>query len=64
MNFWNNIIRYPRFFLSSIIGLFLVLITSLLQTFRNISDKRILFCLIFFCVVIIILVVKLMLNLD
>ena len=26
-NFWNNIFRYPRFFISSVIGLILVLLT-------------------------------------
>jgi Protein of unknown function (DUF751) len=64
MNFWNNIIRYPRFFISSILGLFLVLSTSVLQTFKNIPDKRIIVCLVFFCLSIVIIVVKLMLNLD
>ena len=26
-DFWNNIFRYPRFFISSVIGLILVLLT-------------------------------------
>ena len=64
MNFWNNIIRYPRFFISSMIGLFLVLITSVLQTFKNLPDKRILFFLFFFCLILVSSVLKLMLNLD
>lgn len=30
-NFWNNIFRYPRFFISSVIGLILVI----LAPFKN-----------------------------
>jgi len=30
-DFWNNISRYPRFFISSLVGLILVLLTP----FRN-----------------------------
>ena len=30
-NFWTNIIRYPRFFISSMMGLILILLTP----FRN-----------------------------
>jgi Protein of unknown function (DUF751) len=64
MNFWNNILRYPRFFISSIIGLVLVLINSLLKTFKTLPDKRILLFLLLFCFGILTLVLNLMLNLD
>ena len=30
-NFWSNIVRYPRFFISSMIGLILIILTP----FRN-----------------------------
>ena len=30
-NFWTNIVRYPRFFISSLIGLILIILTP----FRN-----------------------------
>jgi len=30
-NFWTNIVRYPRFFISSMIGLILIILTP----FRN-----------------------------
>jgi hypothetical protein len=30
-NFWTNIVRYPRFFISSMMGLILILLTP----FRN-----------------------------
>jgi Protein of unknown function (DUF751) len=64
MNFWNNILRYPRFFISSIIGLVLVLINSVLKTFKTVPDKRILLFILLFCFGILTLVLNLMLNLD
>lgn len=33
-NFWNNIARYPRFFISSLIGLFLIILTPLKTLFK------------------------------
>lgn len=64
MNFWNNIIRYPRFFISSMIGLFLVIITFLLKIFKDIPDKKVLFILFLLAFVIIMLILTLMLNLN
>ncbi|EJK54214.1 hypothetical protein THAOC_26184 [Thalassiosira oceanica] len=34
-NFWTNIVRYPRFFISSLIGLILIILTP----FRNFIKK-------------------------
>lgn len=48
-DFWNNIFRYPRFFISSVIGLLLVIITPFKNLFK-ISKLRIflvLFLLLF-----------------
>ncbi len=33
-DFWKNISRYPRFFLSSIIGLILIIITPIRNLFK------------------------------
>ena len=33
-DFWNNISRYPRFFISSVFGLTLVIITPLRNLFK------------------------------
>lgn len=35
-DFWNNILRYPRFFISSLIGLILVIIAP----FRNLLKRE------------------------
>ena len=49
-DFWTNIFRYPRFFISSLIGLVLVILTPFKNLFK-ISKLRgvlILFLLLFF----------------
>ena len=49
-NFWNNIFRYPRFFISSVTGLILVILTPFKNLFK-IAKLRIfliLFLLLFF----------------
>ena len=33
-NFWKNIFRYPRFFVSSLIGLILVILTPFKNLFK------------------------------
>ena len=33
-NFWNNIFRYPRFFISSLTGLILVILTPFKSLFK------------------------------
>jgi len=52
-NFWNNIIRYPRFFISSIVGLILVILTPFKKLFK-INNLRIIL-IVFFSLCIILL---------
>ena len=33
-DFWNNIARYPRFFISSLIGLILIILTPFRNLFK------------------------------
>jgi hypothetical protein len=33
-SFWKNIIRYPRFFISSLVGLILVILTPIKNLFK------------------------------
>ena len=47
INFWTNILRYPRFFVSSIIGLLLVLISPFLKLLKN-KNKKTIFSFILF----------------
>ena len=34
-NFWNNIFRYPRFFISSVAGLILIILTPFKNLFKT-----------------------------
>ena len=34
-NFWTNILRYPRFFISSLLGLILIILTPFRNLFKN-----------------------------
>ena len=49
-NFWNNILRYPRFFISSVTGLILVILTPFKNLFKIPSLRifLIIFLIIFF----------------
>ena len=48
-DFWANIVRYPRFFISSLVGLILVILTPFRNLFKNPKSRIavILFLLIF-----------------
>jgi len=57
-NFWTNVLRYPRFFVSSLIGLILVILTPFRNLFKN-SKLRvflIVFLILFFISLYIILI--------
>ena len=41
-NFWTNILRYPRFFISSLIGLILVILTPFRNLFKIPKLRKIL----------------------
>jgi hypothetical protein len=49
-DFWNNISRYPRFFISSLIGLILIILAPFRKLFK--VKKFRIFIPIFFCLVI------------
>ena len=52
-DFWTNIFRYPRFFISSLIGLLLVIITPFRNLFKNPQSR--IFLLLFVLVFLIVL---------
>jgi Protein of unknown function (DUF751) len=51
-DFWNNISRYPRFFISSLIGLILVILTPF-RNFFKLQKFRILLPLVLIIIVLI-----------
>jgi hypothetical protein len=60
-NFWTNILRYPRFFISSLLGLILIILTPFRNLFK-IPKLRIL--LILFIIIMILLVYFIILNMT
>jgi len=44
-NFWTNIVRYPRFFISSMVGLILIILTPFRNLFK--TPKLRLFLILF-----------------
>ena len=43
MVFWDNLLRYPRFFISSMLGLILILFTPIIEQLKKFNDKKIIF---------------------
>jgi len=56
-DFWTNILRYPRFFISSLVGLIVVILTPFINLFKIQKFKFIssLFVLIFILIIFMIL---------
>nr|YP_009308863.1 hypothetical protein [Toxarium undulatum]AOS86606.1 hypothetical protein [Toxarium undulatum] len=46
-NFWKNISRYPNFFISSMVGLILIILTPFRNLFKN-TDLKLKFLIIIF----------------
>jgi len=44
-NFWTNVVRYPRFFISSMVGLILIILTPFRNLFK--TPKLRLFLILF-----------------
>jgi uncharacterized protein YebE (UPF0316 family) len=63
-NFWNNIYRFPTFFISVVVGFFLVSIRPILQSLKN--KKYIAQIIIIFNVIIYItyIILKKMLDIN
>jgi len=57
-DFWNNISRYPRFFISSVIGLALVIITPFRNLFKIPKLRGVLIILIFVVIGLLYLILK------
>jgi hypothetical protein len=64
MDFWDNLLRYPRFFISSMIGLFLVLITPIIKLSKEIPNKKVFFLLFFVVFSILLWILNQMINPD
>ena len=62
-DFWNNIVRYPRFFISSLAGLILILLNPLKNLFKIKQLRPFVILFIFSMGFIVFLIVKAMIGL-
>lgn len=64
MIFWDNLLRYPRFFISSMIGLILVLINPIISQLKKFNDKKIIGFFFFSILIALFCILKEMLNFE
>ena len=62
-DFWANIVRYPRFFISSLIGLLLVILTPFRNLFKNPQSRVFLLIFILLFLILLYLILKSMVGL-
>jgi high-affinity K+ transport system ATPase subunit B len=54
VNFWENVLRYPKFFIISVIGLMVIIISPVRKIFANPNTKWfsiIIVIILFFCII-------------
>jgi hypothetical protein len=47
MDFWNNVLRYPKFFISSLIGLILIVVSPIIRITKDIQNTSFIIALFF-----------------
>ena len=57
-DFWTNILRYPRFFISSLVGLISVILTPFRNLFKNPKLRVLASIAILFFFIVLILILK------
>lgn len=57
-DFWNNVFRYPRFFISSLLGLILIILTPFLNLFKVPKFRIILIILFFLLILLLYIIIK------
>ena len=62
-DFWTNILRYPRFFISSLVGLLFVIITPFRNFFKNPQSRISLIIFILLILTALFLILKTMVGL-
>lgn len=64
MIFWDNLLRYPRFFISSMIGLILVVINPIISQLKKFNDKKIIYIFLIIFLLALFFILKEMLNFE
>ena len=62
-DFWNNIFRYPRFFISSLIGLILVILSPLKNILKTSKSRFIIILICFGFILFLSITIKTMVGL-
>lgn len=61
---WEDILRYPRFFISSMIGLVLILLTPIITQLKKVNDKKIIYFSLFLITTTLFLILKEMVRVE
>lgn len=64
MLFWENLLRYPRFFISSVIGLILILLNPIIIYLKNFNNIKLVILILGIFFVILSWILKTMLTID
>ena len=64
MNLWNNLLRYPKFFISSMLGLILIIITPFIKIFKEFKNKTFIISFILLLLVSLFWILFQMITLD
>ncbi len=64
MVFWDNLLRYPRFFISSMIGLILVLLTPIVTQLKKFNNKKVIYIFLISLLITLFWILKEMLNFE
>nr|YP_011005261.1 hypothetical protein V2473_pgp014 [Aureophycus aleuticus]WAM62124.1 hypothetical protein [Aureophycus aleuticus] len=64
MVFWDNLLRYPRFFVSSMLGLILILLTPIIEQLKKFNDKKIIYFFLITILITLFYILKEMLSLE
>nr|QWK41914.1 hypothetical protein [Protohalopteris sp.] len=64
MLFWENLLRYPRFFISSMIGLILILLNPIIMYLKNFKNTKLVIIILVTFSIILFWVLKTMLTIE
>nr|QWK43476.1 hypothetical protein [Egregia menziesii] len=64
MVFWDNLLRYPRFFISSMLGLILILLTPIIEQLKKFNDKKIIYIFLISILITLFCILKEMLSIE
>nr|YP_011005121.1 hypothetical protein V2471_pgp013 [Analipus japonicus]WAM61984.1 hypothetical protein [Analipus japonicus] len=62
MIFWDNLLRYPRFFISSMIGLVLTILIPFINQLKSFKDRKIIILILIFILITLFSILKEMLS--